>query len=243
MVNSSFCCSDGDMLIVGERHVDHYGVWQDGGPFWIHLCDARGIRLPCRCQSPSVLEVHLRDIRSALSCPRGVIGANGLANERDFESPVAWYEDRDCDFTCCKYCDEVFTFEQDHSPFDVVAWHGNYHPYRYDLAKFCVVNTVSYDHLDPSIFCVLTSQTGEPVSRRATSLYSHPLDGSGEHLVLRITTQLHEQFMGKHSRDLRSQGEGFLPGGRPCTAAWLAMALRQRCLRRRQMRICSRYSS
>ena len=77
------------------------------------------------------------------------LGANGLANPRDFVTPVARYEDRDVpDYTVVnKYQGSLFRASQDHSPFDVVAWHGNYAPYKYDLANFCVVNSVSFDHM------------------------------------------------------------------------------------------------
>lgn len=78
----------------------------------------------------------------------GPIGANGLANPRDFLTPVAWYEDEDADRyeIVSKYQGSLFVCEQDHSPFDVVAWHGNYVPYKYDLSKFMVINSVSFDH-------------------------------------------------------------------------------------------------
>ena len=106
----------------------------------------------------------------------GPIGANGLANPRDFLYPTAW-----CTSTVADKQDEpqhevrgeqqqeqskytitikmqsrLFERESDHSPFNVAAWHGNYAPYKYNLERFCVVNSVSYDHLDPSIFTVLT---------------------------------------------------------------------------------------
>lgn len=76
-------------------------------------------------------------------------GANGLANQRDFVTPKAWYEDADNEEweIVTKFLGKLFMAKQDHSPFDVVAWHGNYAPYKYDLAKFCVINSVSYDHI------------------------------------------------------------------------------------------------
>lgn len=90
----------------------------------------------------------------------GPIGANGLANPQDFQTPVASYEDRQCDFTVhCKYLGKLFEVHRDHSVFNTVAWRGNYAPYKYDLSKFVTVNTVSVDHLDPSIFTVLTCPT------------------------------------------------------------------------------------
>ena len=88
----------------------------------------------------------------------GPIGANGLANARDFETPVAWFEDRDekCEIVA-KFGGNLWTCEADHSPLDVVAWHGNYAPYRYDLRRFNTIGSISFDHPDPSIFTVLTS--------------------------------------------------------------------------------------
>ncbi|QKS01621.1 homogentisate 1,2-dioxygenase [Sphingomonas sp. CL5.1] len=88
----------------------------------------------------------------------GPIGANGLANPRDFETPVAWFEDRDERVEIVqKYLGHLWRTELNHSPLDVVAWHGNLAPYRYDLSRFNTINTVSFDHPDPSIFTVLTS--------------------------------------------------------------------------------------
>jgi homogentisate 1,2-dioxygenase len=88
----------------------------------------------------------------------GPLGANGLANARDFLAPVAAYEDREGDFELvCKFGGRLFAASIDHSPLDVVAWHGNYAPYKYDLARFNTVGSVSFDHPDPSIFTVLTS--------------------------------------------------------------------------------------
>ena len=77
------------------------------------------------------------------------IGANGLANPRDFEYPVACFEDRDVNGfrVVNKYQNSLHVALQDHSPFDVVAWHGNYAPFKYDLANFCTVNSVSFDHM------------------------------------------------------------------------------------------------
>ena len=106
-----------------------------------------------------------------------------MANPRDFQTPVACYEDRETDYeVVCKYHGKLFAAEQGHSPFDVVAWHGNYVPFKYHLDKFMVVNTVSFDHCvsvrvpshrsyeyrsnvfcpqDPSIFTVLTCPSGK----------------------------------------------------------------------------------
>lgn len=94
---------------------------------------------------------------------RGPVGANGFANDRDFHYPVACYEDIEGDFELiAKFNGNMFRCEIGHSPLDVVAWTGNSAPYKYDLARFNVINTVSFDHPDPSIFTVLTSPSGTP---------------------------------------------------------------------------------
>ncbi|MEO6654586.1 MAG: homogentisate 1,2-dioxygenase [Pyrinomonadaceae bacterium] len=93
----------------------------------------------------------------------GTIGANGLANSRDFETPVAWYEDVEGDFELvAKFGGNLWSCQIDHSPLDVVAWHGNYAPYRYDLRRFNTIGSVSFDHPDPSIFTVFTSPSDLP---------------------------------------------------------------------------------
>lgn len=93
----------------------------------------------------------------------GPIGANGLANPRHFLTPVAAYEDKTSKFKLVtKFQGRFWEAEIDHSPLDVVAWAGNYVPYKYDLSLFNTINTVSFDHPDPSIFTVLTSPTQTP---------------------------------------------------------------------------------
>jgi homogentisate 1,2-dioxygenase len=88
----------------------------------------------------------------------GPIGSNGLANPRDFLTPQAHYEDRTADCVLIgKFLGRLWTAEMDHSPLDVVAWHGNNVPYKYDLRRFNAIGSVSYDHPDPSIFSVLQS--------------------------------------------------------------------------------------
>ena len=92
----------------------------------------------------------------------GPIGANGLANARDFETPVAWFEDEDgeCEIVA-KFGGNLWSCTTTHSPLDVVAWHGNYAPYKYDLRRFNTIGSISFDHPDPSIFTVLTSPSSE----------------------------------------------------------------------------------
>ena len=87
-----------------------------------------------------------------------------MANPRDFLTPVAWYEHKtNIEFKIVnKYQGKLFECTQDHSCFDVVAWHGNYAPFKYNLAHFMVINTVLFDHADPSIFTVLTCPSLKP---------------------------------------------------------------------------------
>ena len=94
---------------------------------------------------------------------RGPIGANCLANARDFLTPVAAYEDKDAASKLyVKWGGQLFVTELDHSPLDVVAWHGNYAPYKYDLRRFSPVGAISFDHPDPSIFTVMTAPSETP---------------------------------------------------------------------------------
>ena len=91
-----------------------------------------------------------------------------MANERDFEAPTASYEEVEGNFTVInKFQGKLFHAEMKFSPFNVVGWHGTFYPYRYDLEKFCVIGSISFDHPDPSIFTVLTCATDEPG-------YTHP---------------------------------------------------------------------
>ncbi len=93
---------------------------------------------------------------------RGPIGANCLANPRDFKTPVAWFEDREVPSRMVvKWCGQFHETHIGHSPLDVVAWHGNYAPLKYDLTTFSPVGAILFDHPDPSIFTVLTAPSGQ----------------------------------------------------------------------------------
>ena len=92
----------------------------------------------------------------------GPIGSQGLAQARDFLSPVAAFEDGGKCEVVAKFAGGLWAAQFAHSPLDVVAWHGDYVPYKYDLSRFMVINTVSFDHADPSIFTVLTSPSPQP---------------------------------------------------------------------------------
>jgi homogentisate 1,2-dioxygenase len=94
----------------------------------------------------------------------GPIGSNCLANARDFQAPIADFdEDTLTEWRIlCKFAGHLFQAKQNHTPFDVVAWHGLYYPYKYDLGRFNTIGSVSYDHPDPSIYTVLTAQSDHP---------------------------------------------------------------------------------
>jgi homogentisate 1,2-dioxygenase len=108
-----------------------------------------------------------------------ISGANGLANPRDFVTPQAYYEDANNEEwqMVTKFLGKLFVARQNHSPFDVVAWHGNYAPYKYDLAKFCVINSVSYDHIVSELTSRRCQHEGSHRFKfYAGSIYFHCLD-------------------------------------------------------------------
>jgi len=162
-----FYNADGEMLIVPQQgtlrfHTElgvldvapaEIGVIPRGVKFRVELVDGAGAR-GWICENYGQ-QFRLPDL--------GPIGTSGLANARDFLAPVAAYEDREGDFrVLAKYGGGLWEAEIDHSPLDIVAWRGNYVPYKYDLNRFQCINTVTYDHPDPSIYCVLSSPTAVP---------------------------------------------------------------------------------
>ncbi|MEO8546896.1 MAG: homogentisate 1,2-dioxygenase [Sphingomicrobium sp.] len=146
----------------------------------------------------------------------GPIGANGLAGARDFEVPVAWFEDRDEPVEVIqKYLGQLWVTTLDHSPLDVVAWHGNYAPCRYDLARFNAIGTVSFDHPDPSIFTVLTSPSNVPGCANADFVIFPP-----RWIVAEDTFRppwfhrnVMSEAMGLIAGEYDAKAEGFAPGG------------------------------
>ena len=161
MVDRAFVDADGELILIPEQ--GRLAILTELGridlaPGQIALVP-RGIRfrvtLPDGRARGYVAENHGQPFRLP---DLGPIGSNGLANPRDFETPVAWFEDREGDFELVqKFLGSLWTTNLGRSPMDVVAWHGNYAPCRYDLARFNTIGTVSFDHPDPSIFTVLTS--------------------------------------------------------------------------------------
>lgn len=146
----------------------------------------------------------------------GPIGANGLANPRDFLTPVAKFEDLEDEYTIvAKFQGALFEATQQHSPFDVVAWHGNYAPYKYDLANFMVINAVAFDHADPSIFTVLTTPTTEPGTALCDFVIFPPRWGVSDHTFRPpyFHRNCMSEFMGLIKGNYEAKAGAFLPGG------------------------------
>lgn len=147
---------------------------------------------------------------------RGPVGANGYANDRDFYYPVAWFEDVDVDCTLVtKFAGNLFQAKLDHSPLDVVAWVGNSAPYKYDLSRFNVINSVSYDHPDPSIFTVLTSPSDSPGAANADFVIFPPRWMVAEHTFRPpyYHRNIMSEFMGLIKGVYDAKQTGFEPGG------------------------------
>jgi homogentisate 1,2-dioxygenase len=146
----------------------------------------------------------------------GPIGANGLANARDFLAPVADYEDLDGEFTIiAKFQGSLWKAAIDHSPLDVVAWHGNYVPYKYDLARFNCINTVSFDHPDPSIYTVLTAPSAITGISNVDFVVFPPRWLVAEHTFRPpwFHRNAMNEFMGLVTGAYDAKAEGFAPGG------------------------------
>jgi len=146
----------------------------------------------------------------------GPIGAQGLAQKRDFLAPVAAYEEKDgpCEVVA-KFLGNLWSTELGHSPLDVVAWHGNGVPYKYELARFMTINTVSFDHPDPSIFTVLTSPSGQPGVANCDFVIFPPRWMVAEHTFRPpwFHRNMMSELMGLVHGVYDAKAEGFLPGG------------------------------
>jgi homogentisate 1,2-dioxygenase len=146
----------------------------------------------------------------------GPIGSNGLANPRDFLTPVAAYEDLDapCELVG-KFLGKLWAAKMDHSPLDVVAWHGNNVPYKYDLRRFNAIGSISYDHPDPSIFLVLHSPSDTPGTSNIDFAVFPP-----RWLAMQNTFRppwfhrnIANEFMGLIHGVYDAKSAGFVPGG------------------------------
>ena len=146
----------------------------------------------------------------------GPIGSNGLANARDFLAPVAWFEDREEPVQLVqKFLGNLWATDLGHSPLDVVAWHGNSVPYKYDLARFNTMGTISFDHPDPSIFTVLTSPTTAPGVANVDFVIFPPRWMVGEETFRPpwFHRNVMSEYMGLVHGEYDAKSGGFEPGG------------------------------
>ena len=161
-----FVDADGELLIIpqqGALAIDTELGQIEVAPGSVALVP-RGIKFRVQLSEGAARGYVAENFGATFRLPDlGPIGSNGLANARDFETPAAWFEDGDeATEVVQKYLGRLWATTLDHSPLDVVAWHGNYAPCRYDLSRFNAIGTVSFDHPDPSIFTVLTSPSNVP---------------------------------------------------------------------------------
>ncbi len=166
MSNRFFCNTDGELLIVPQQgalltRTELGNLLASPGEI---LVIPRGIKFQINLPDKTASGYICENYGQPFTLPeRGPVGANGYANDRDFHYPVACFEDMDGEFEIIsKFAGNLFRCDIDHSPLDVVAWVGTSAPYKYDLSRFNVINTVSYDHPDPSIFTVLTAPSDTP---------------------------------------------------------------------------------
>ena len=214
-----FYNADGEMLIVPEkgrlRLATEMGALEVA-PLEIAVIP-RGLRFRVELPDGEARGYVGENFVAPLRLPElGPIGANGLANARDFLYPVAAYEDRDerCELVC-KFQGRLWLAEQGHSPLDVVAWHGNNAPYKYDLMRFNTIGSISYDHPDPSIFTVLTSPSDTPGTANLDFVIFPP-----RWLVAEDTFRppwyhrnVMSEFMGLVHGEYDAKAGGFVPGG------------------------------
>jgi homogentisate 1,2-dioxygenase len=214
-----FYNADAEMLIVPQqgrlRCATEMGV-VDVEPQQI-LIIPRGVRfcvqVPERVSRGYLCENH----GALLRLPDlGPIGSNCLANPRDFLTPTAAYEDREGDFELvAKFMGNLWSARIDHSPLDVVAWHGNYAPYKYDLRNFNAVGSISFDHPDPSIFTVLQSQSDTPGVDMLDFVIFPPRLLVAQHTFRPpwYHRNVASEFMGLIHGVYDGKAEGFVPGG------------------------------
>lgn len=222
MTDRVFSDSDGELLIVPEHgglllrtelgllraEPGHVALIPRGVRFRVELLDATARGYVCENYGQPFV---LPDL--------GPIGANGLANARDFLAPVAAYEDVERPVEVVnKYCGNLWSATYDHSPLDVVAWHGNHTPYVYDLRRFNVMGSISYDHPDPSIFTVLTSPTDTPGLAGVDFVVFAPrwLVGEDTFRPPYFHRNVMSEYMGliEGAYDAKTAGKGgFVPGG------------------------------
>ena len=221
MTDTFFYDADGELLIVpqlGELRVHTEMGRLAGAPGEI-LVIPRGVKFQVRlAQGTSAARGYVcENFGAFFRLPeRGPIGANGLAAGRDFLTPVAAYEQRSGEFTLLtKFQGHLWACTLDHSPLDVVAWHGNYAPYKYPLARFNAINTVSFDHTDPSIFTVLTSPSATTGIANVDFVIFPPrwLVAEDTFRPPYFHRNVMNEFMGLVHGVYDAKAQGFQPGG------------------------------
>jgi homogentisate 1,2-dioxygenase len=219
MQRRAFSSADGELLVVpqlGKLLFDTELGRLEAAPGQIVVIP-RGVKFRVRLLEGTARGYVCENFGHALRLPElGPIGSNGLANPRDFQAPVAWYEELDGPFeVVSKFMGNLFATSLTHSPFDVIAWHGNYTPYRYDLARFNVINTVSFDHPDPSIFTVLSSASDTPGTANVDFVIFPPRWIVSERTFRPpwYHRNVMSEFMGLVTGVYDAKPEGFVPGG------------------------------
>lgn len=219
MTDRVFSDSDGELLIVPERGGlllrTEFGLLS-ARPGEMALIP-RGVRFRVELQDETARGYVCENYGRPFELPDlGPIGANGLAAARDFRAPVAAYEDHERPTEVInKFCGNLWTATYDHSPLDVVAWHGTHVPYVYDLRSFNVLGSISYDHPDPSIFTVLTSPSDTPGLAGVDFVVFAPrwLVGEDTFRPPYFHRNVMSEYMGLIEGAYDAKAEGFVPGG------------------------------
>jgi len=219
MIDRYFVNADGELLFVPE--LSTVILHTELGPLRVSPGEIavvpRGIRFRVELPDGYARGYLCENFGAAFTLPeRGPIGANGLAGERDFKVPHAAFEERNHTVQVVqKFGGNLFSADYDHSPLDVVGWHGNYAPYKYDTANFMVLGTVSFDHPDPSIYTVLTSPSELPGLANVDFVIFAPrwLVGEDTFRPPWFHRNVMSEFMGLVHGVYDAKAEGFLPGG------------------------------
>ncbi|MGW0395602.1 homogentisate 1,2-dioxygenase [Streptomyces sp. NPDC003042] len=222
MTDRVFSDSDGELLIVPERGGlllrTELGLLS-AGPGEVALIP-RGVRFrvePLDTGEGAARGYVCENYGQPFELPDlGPIGANGLAAARDFRAPVAAYEDSERPTEVVnKFCGNLWSATYDHSPLDVVAWHGTHVPYVYDLRRFNVLGSISFDHPDPSIFTVLTSPSDTPGLAGVDFVVFAPrwLVGEDTFRPPYFHRNVMSEYMGLIEGAYDAKAEGFVPGG------------------------------